>query len=169
MKKFLSLSIISLLLYSCGADDRASTPKEIGPHVMVVLKDMAEITRPEFSKYFISAKELKEISKNKEVIKSVERRRIIGSTTEEAMKVRYTFMYKRLKSSGRSLGVKWAKIEFKKFEFSTREGDEDYFCDGVLFFTSNSRTFSLQTTSIHDGSEYILVSVDSLEEVVNQE
>jgi hypothetical protein len=158
--------LLGAVLTSCGGEkNKAPTPEEIGAQVLVLLEDMSEITRPEFTEYFISAKEIKGISKNKELVKDEDQRRILSTTTKESMKVRYTFMYKRLKQTGMNLGINWSKIFLKSFDYELEERRGSKFYNGVLVFAYKKRNFSIETSSIFDGNDYILVSVSNLSEL----
>lgn len=164
--KLVLFSLTAFLLTSCGGEkNKAASPEKIGAQVIVLLEDMSEITQPEFSKYFISAKELKDLSEDKELVKDKQQRRILSTTTQEAMKVRYTFMYKRLKQTGIGLGINWSKVSLKRFKYNLEERRGSKFYNGILFFTNNKRNFSIETTSIYDGNDYILLSVSDLKEM----
>ncbi len=163
MKNFLLISIaFTFVLNSCSKKsvNSANQPKDIGIQVMDLLNVMGEITKPEFPKYFISAEELKDIASNKDLGIEKKQSRIMSTTTREAMKVRYNFMFKRLKRSGKRMGLNWEKAEFVDFNYEIKEQGGAKFCYGVLQFKYRSDIFSVSTTSIFDGEKYILSSVD---------
>ena len=58
------LLILGLGFNSCSSKHEARTPKEIGPQSMELLNKMGEITKPEFSEFFISYQEMRDIADN---------------------------------------------------------------------------------------------------------
>ncbi|GAB5416099.1 MAG: hypothetical protein Crog4KO_13160 [Crocinitomicaceae bacterium] len=165
MKNYLLISMaLIFVLNSCseGSVNSAKQPNDIGVQVMDLLNVMGDITKPEFSEYFISAKELKEIAENKDLGIEEEQQRIMSTTTREAMKIRYNFMFKRLKRSGKRIGLNWEKAEFVDFNFEIKSQGGAKFCYGELQFKYRNEVFSVNTTSVFDGEKYILSSVDQL-------
>ena len=161
------LPIMALGLHSCGSKKEAKTSKDIGPQVMQLLNEMGDITKPEFSKFFITSEELKELAES-DVIDITEQQQIVMKTiTKESMKDRYNFMFRRLKSKGRRVGVNWERAKFVSFKHETVDQGGIKICNGVLKFKYSNREFVVETSSVFDGDIYLLTSVEGLRQVTD--
>lgn len=170
MKRSLYFFLLIIIgLAGCKSKEQVSTPEEIGLQVMEVLEKMTDITRPEFRQYFASANDLHSISKNKKLVKDEEQRRRLKKTTKRVLKVRYHFMHRRLKVLGKRHGINWNRVEFDSFTHKIEEFDGTKFCYGILKFKYKDRIFSVETTSIYDGTHYLLLGIQGLKPIVSEE
>lgn len=163
MKRTLFFFLLTAaVLVSCKSKEKVATPDDIGLQVMGILEDMNNLSRAEFRDFFVSASTLHEIADDKKLVIDEEQRRSLSNTTRKEMKVRYNFMYRRLKSAGKRRGINWERIKFHSFSHKTEKLGGVKFCYGVLEFKYNGRHFSLETTSVYDGSDYLLVGIHNL-------
>ena len=159
------LLILGLGFNSCSSKHEARTPKEIGPQSMELLNKMGEITKPEFSEFFISYQEMRDIADNESLNVDEKQKTIIKMTKKESLKVHYDIMFRRLKRTGGRIGVNWQKAKFVSFDFDIKDQGGLKFCHGHLEFKCMSRNYSVETTSVYDGDNYLLTSLDRLRDV----
>jgi len=157
--------LTAVTLGGCKSKEKVSEPKDIGPQVMDILEEMNDLTRPEFPERFITYNALQEIANNKKLVTDEEQRRSLRSATKKDMKTRYNIMHRRLKLSGKQYGINWEKIKFCSFTHKIEKRGGAKFCYGKLTFKFRSSKFSVQTSSIFDGSHYALTSISELREL----
>mmetsp|Transcript_24876 Transcript_24876/g.28757 ORF Transcript_24876/g.28757 Transcript_24876/m.28757 type:complete len:167 (+) Transcript_24876:519-1019(+) len=166
MKRTLFFFLLAaLILVGCKSKEKVSERKDIGPQVMDILEEMKDITRPEFAERFISWNTLQEIAGDKKLVTDEEQRRSMRRATKKEMKVRYNFMHMRLKSKGKRYGINWGDIKFVDFTHEIEKRGGAKFCYGLLTFKFRSSKYSVRTSSVYDGSDYVLASVTDLREM----
>lgn len=163
MKRTLFFFLLTAVtLAGCKSKEKVSEPKDIGPQVMDILEDMNDLTRAEFAERFITWSTLQDIANDKKLVTDEEQRRSLRRTTKKEMKVRYNFMHMRLKSRAKRYGINWDKIKFVSFDHEIEERGGAKFCYGELTFKYRSKKFHVRTSSVYDGSDYVLASITDL-------
>lgn len=163
MKGIFGLFVCGLLiLSSCGSGATVETPEDIGGQVMEILKDFDKMSLKEFKSNLIGYDEVRELSKNKEVIKDKEGRDRLAKFTKIGYLEGMNRTYTSLKERGEKYNINWSKIELVSFsyEVNTRKGLKT--CQGKLFFKQGGTTFRVRTYSLYDGSGYALANLMSL-------
>ncbi len=147
----------------CNSKEKVSDPEDIGQQAMSILERMNDLTRPEFAEHFISWNDLNTLLPEK-VQNDEEAKRAMFFPTKQEMKTRYNFMHRRLKALGKRFGINWDKISFVAFRHKTEKLGDLTFCYGQLTFKYRSTNFSIETTSMYDGSHYFLSGLSGLRE-----
>ncbi len=163
MKKIFGLLfIVGITLSSCGSSTSVSQPEEVGEQVMDLLKDMDDMSLEDFKEYFISLEEIRDMSKDPDLVKDEEGRNRLSKLTKEEYNEGLSRSFSQLVEKGSELKIKWSEIEFEDFtyEVDTQGGLKS--CNGKLLFKYDGNSYQVRTYSVFDGSGYSLANVRSV-------
>lgn len=151
-----------MLILGCS-EKKIETPEDIGNQVLDILHDLDELSESEYLTHFITADQLHSIARDTNLVKQQAGKIALLSVTQESMKTRNIGDFKMLKQVGKTLKIDWKNIRSLRFEFQTdRFNKGARFCFGTLTFEHKGKKYSVSTTSIFNGEEYLLTSISNL-------
>lgn len=153
------IALLVLFITSCGSDSSVSDPEDIGPQVMDLLEELDDMSKGDYSEYFMTLEEVRELGENEDVIKDEAGRNRLTKMTKDDRNKELDRSFSRLIETGSEYGIKWSEVEFVDFayEVETQRGIKS--CRGELTFKHGSKKYEVRTISIFDGSNYCLVEV----------
>ncbi|MCR9173436.1 MAG: hypothetical protein NXI10_13125 [bacterium] len=157
-----TFALIGLIFTGCQSKKVIATTEDIGNRLECLLSSMNSLEPSEFADHFISWKKLQEIVQNRNLAMDEEHPFTEIAKSEEELEERYEVMYRSLKVAGAELDLSWEKVEKDTLCTQFEEEEGVGFYKGTFCFKAGGNGFLVNSTSVYDGAEYHLVSLDSL-------
>lgn len=158
---FLIFYFISIYVNSCSMQ-KIKEPDQIGRKVVYILKTIEENKRQDYTDNFLSIEVLRELAKNKYVVKNESLRNEMTSILKKDWEVGILKHFDNLIEKGKSSGIIWQKIEYLDFVYEVKEKQGIKVIKGELYFKYKDKTFKVDNCSIWDGCEYRIVRIKNL-------
>ena len=137
-------------------------PEQIGKQVFRILKNISNSSKESYIENFLSIEEIRELGKNKQVVKSEKTRNEMTSMLKKEWIDRIENDYNRIKRNGGKYGINWNNIEYLDFIYELKDEDGLKVCEGELYFKFNDKSFKIDAYSIFNAKEYRLVEIENL-------
>ncbi len=162
--KALFLTIVVVFSSCSGSNNSVKDPEMIGRQVFKILQNISDGTRQEYIDQYLSIEEIRELGKNPDIITDESTRNEMTSMLREKWIDGIKNEYNEIKEDGGEAAINWQEIEYLDFVFEITEEDGIQFCEGELYFKLNNRSFNIAITSLYNGKEYKLITIEDLYE-----
>ena len=165
-KLFAFFLLIAITLSSCS-NGSLTEPEQIGKHVFGIMKTNSTIGKQSYIDNFISIEEIRELGKNyegeEEFLIDEDTRNELTSMLKEEWIRRIEKDYNRIKEEGARSGIIWQDIEYLDFIYQIANEDGLETNEGELYFIYDGETYKVETGSIWNGKEYLIVGIQGLD------
>ncbi len=161
----INLIVIALMAVVIGLSSctkRVKDPDKIGLQVFEILKNFDSLGRMEYGKNFITFEEFHAIGSNKSLKIEEEVRNNISSLTKEDWKEKEDEVsenYREIFELGDDNDITWSNIEYMDFSYNLRN-EPLKTVEGLLIFWHRTEEYKIETTSVWNGNEYLLVDIE---------
>lgn len=164
MKKISLLVIIVSMLVgvsSCKSGG-VNKPEEIGHHVFNILKELDGKGKEVFAKNFMTIEEVRDLGRNTKVVPELLLRNELTSLEKDEWVDNISNSERVIRKMAIDNEINWKKIEYSDFIYKIKhEESAAMYVEGVLTFVHDDKEYKLDTHSMWNGKEYLLVKIEN--------
>ena len=159
--KLLVIALMAVVIGFSSCNRGVTEPDKIGRQAFDILKNFDVKGWQGFEKNFYTIDEIRKLGTNDKLSTDIEVRNKITSTTEEEWKRGISNSYDEIQKMGREKQIFWKNIEYVDFTYEVDYKMESIrYIDGSLFIKYNEKVYHIQTYSMWNGKEYMLLQME---------